>query len=260
MLFKLKTKTAHTFKILAEILYNNVKNICLEINKDGIKIHAVNSLRSIFLDIELFSDNFNLYKYKSTETLYVGMCASHFYKMLKSIKKKDSLCLFISDDNIHELGIQVTSSESERTTTSYINITSEQINIIELPSGYIKSNLIQANEFSKMIKDLQMIGKTIQVVKDNFIAFTASIESLFKRTVCFGEEDDSEDEIFKDVYSTELFSNISKISSISKTVHVYVKVSKPLYIKCDIGSLGVMRIFIKCMGDINDDENDLEDD
>ena len=83
MLFKLKTKSAHTFKILTEILYNNVKNICLEINKDGIKIHAVNSLRSIFLDVELFSDNFNLYKYKPVETLYVGMCASHFYKMLK---------------------------------------------------------------------------------------------------------------------------------------------------------------------------------
>jgi len=253
MLFKAKSNSAHTIKILAEILYNNVKNICLEISKTGIKIHALNALRSILLDVELSSDNFNLYKYKSTETLYVGMCASHFYKMLRSIKKKDSICLFISDDNIHELGIQVTSSESERITTSYINITSEQINITELPSGYTKSNLIQASEFSKMIKDLQMIGKNIRVVKDNYLTFAASIEKLFKRTVAFGDKDDQEDEIFDAVYSTELFSNINKLNSISKTVHVSVKIGLPIFIKTDIGSLGILKIFIKSIEDVQDD-------
>ena len=256
MIFKVKTNSAHTIKILAEILYNNVKNYCLEINRNGIKIHAVNSLRSILLDVELNSDNFNLYKYKPVETMYVGVCASHFYKMLKSIKKKDLLCLFISEDNRHEIGIQVTSSESERITTSYLNITSEQICITELPCDYKKSNLIQANEFSKMVKDLQNIGKTIQVVKNVYIIFSANIERLFKRTVCFGDKDDIDEDVFDEVYSNELFSNISKLSSFSKTVHVYVKVDKPLLLKCDIGTLGILKIFIKSIKDIALDSED----
>lgn len=253
MIFKCKTNSAHTIKILAEILYNNVKNICLEINKDGIKIHAVNSLRSILLDVELNADNFNLYKYKLSETLYVGICASHLYKMLKSIKKKDSLCLFISEEKRHEIGIQVTSSESERVTTSYLNITSEQICVTDFPKDYTKSSLIQSNEFSKMIKDLQTIGKTIRVIKDNFITFTASIERLFKRTVAFGDKDDFENEKFDCTYSTELFSNINKISSFSKIVHVSVKTGNPIFIKCDIGVLGGLKIFIKSIDDVLDD-------
>lgn len=258
MIFKAKTNSAHTIKILTEILYNNVKNICLEINKDGIKIHAINSFRSILLDIELNTDNFNLYKYKLSETLYVGICASHLYKMLKSIKKKDSLCLFISKDKKNEIGIQVTSSESERITTSYLNITSEQICFTDFPKDYTKSNLIQADEFSKMIKDLQTIGKTIRIVKDNFITFTASIERLFKRTVAFGPND-IEDDIFDSVFSTELFSNISKINSISKTVHVSVKNGNPIFIKCNVGTLGILKIFIKSIDDVVDDLDDLDD-
>jgi len=253
MLFKAKTNCAHTIKILTEILYNNVKNICLEISKDGIKIHAINSVRSILLDVELYANNFNVYKYKNSNPIYIGVIASHFYKMLKSIKKKDSLCLYIAQDKLYEICIQVTSNESERITSSSLNITEEQICIRDFPSGYKKSNLIQSNEFSKTIKDLQAIGKTIRIQKSNFITFTATIEHLFKRTVAFGDKEDFDEDEFDEIYYTELFSNIQKISSISKTIHIYVSTGNPLLLKADIGTLGVLQIFIKSIKDVEHD-------
>lgn len=244
MLFNATTNNAHTIKILSEIIYNNIKNICLEISKHAIKITAINSLNTILLDIKLSAKNFNKFVLNSNEVSYIGINASHLYKMLRSIKKKDTLRLFIDEKNMHEIGIEITSKEKERVCTSYIAIIREQIKIIEIPDGYTNSSLIFTHEFSKAIKDLQSIGKTIRINSNLAkINFESNINGLFKRVISFDgtETDDNYDQIF----STELFSNIVKISGFSKTLNIYIKNDSPLLIKTNIGTLGKISIYIK---------------
>ena len=241
MLFNAITNSAHTIKILSEIIYNNIKTICLEISEHGIKITAINSLNSILININLPAKNFNKYSY-TKDISYIGINASHLYKMLRSVKKKDTLRLFIGE-NIHELGLEITAKDKERTCTSFISIIQEQIKIVEIPKGYKKPTLIFTYEFSKAIKDLQYIGKIIRIHNTlGKINFESNINGLFKRVISF---DSGEGDNYDQNFSADLFSNIVKISGLSKTLHMYIKHDMPLKIKTNIGSLGKISIFIK---------------
>ena len=51
--------------------------------------------RRILIDFHLKADNFSLYKFKPENKLFIGINLNHFHKMLKSVKKKDSIILFI---------------------------------------------------------------------------------------------------------------------------------------------------------------------
>ena len=78
------------------------------------------------IDLFLDAENFSIYKFKSDHSLYLGINLSHFHKMLRSIKKKDSLILFIKEDAPNNLGIKVIPKENNRITTSYIKVQSIQ--------------------------------------------------------------------------------------------------------------------------------------
>ena len=90
VIFKAKTNCAYTIKILAELLQNNLKTACFEIDKEGIKLSMMDHHKHILIQLSLESENFTIYKFKLKETKFLGINLNHFHKMLKSIKKKDS--------------------------------------------------------------------------------------------------------------------------------------------------------------------------
>ena len=63
IIFKAKTHNAYTIKILAELLQNNIKTACFEIDADGIKLCMMDSHRTILVQVFLESENFTLYKF-----------------------------------------------------------------------------------------------------------------------------------------------------------------------------------------------------
>ena len=122
IIFKAKTRGGYTIKILGELLQNNIKTACFEIDKNGIRLCMMDHHRTILLDLNLESDNFTVYKYKGKEKMYIGINLTHFHKMLKSIKKRDSIQLFIDDKFPTDLGIKVIPKENNRITTSQVKI------------------------------------------------------------------------------------------------------------------------------------------
>ena len=95
MIFKCKTREAYYIKILAELLSNNLKNGCFNVNEQGFFLCMFDSPRKTLIDLELESENFSMYKFKSEEKICLGLNLNHFHKILKSIKKKDSIQFFI---------------------------------------------------------------------------------------------------------------------------------------------------------------------
>ena len=104
------------------MLQNNIKNGCFILSKKGINFRMTDSNKKILIDFEMQAENFMQYKFKQNTSLSIGLNFSHFYKMVKSIKKKDSIVLFINEDNETELGIRVIPKEKNRVTTSFIKI------------------------------------------------------------------------------------------------------------------------------------------
>jgi proliferating cell nuclear antigen len=212
--------------------------------------------RKTMVDLELLAENFSVYKYKLENNFCLGLNLNHFHKMLKSIKKKDSLQLFIDSDNTTELGIKTIPKENTRITTSGIKIQTIQNLDIDIPDGYGKPVIVLSSEFQKMCKDLSSIGSTnITVVAKNFhIEFIADADGILKRKVVFGENDDSSDEDdntdsnpeYTATFATDQLSRITKLAGLSGNMQIFpASGNLPLLFRSNIGSLGKIAIFIK---------------
>jgi DNA polymerase III sliding clamp (beta) subunit (PCNA family) len=136
IIFKAKTPEAYVIKITAELLSSILKDACFIIDNEGITLTMMDNHRTILVSLCLQAKNFSLYKFNSKK-LYVGITLNHFHKMLKSIKKKDQLELFIDDINSNELGIKVTPKDQSRVTTSFITIKNIQNIEIDMPKNNI---------------------------------------------------------------------------------------------------------------------------
>lgn len=267
IIFSAKTQDAYCIKLLGELLQNNIRTACFELDQKGIKLTMMDTHRHMLIDLVLDCENFSIYKFKQEKT-YIGINLNHLHKMLKNIKKKDSLTLFIDSDNPDDLGIRVYPKENTRVTTSYIKIQSIQNVKIPLPTGYDKPVIVHSSEFQKTAKDLNNIGNIIKVVSKGFhIKFLCDAGSIYSREVIFGEiQDEDDEEGNKDEYEyieefdTEKLTRITKISGLSDTMQIYPKQGLPLLFRSNVGSLGKISIYIKSKSQIEkDDISNAED-
>lgn len=270
IIFKCKTHEGYIIKVLAELLQNNIKTACLEIDKSGISLCQMDNNRTILVSFKLDSENFSMYKFKNPKKLYLGINLTHFYKMLKMIKKKDSIQLFINNNNQTDLGIKVIPKENNRITTSFVKIQDIQNIDIDIPEGYNKPVIIPSAEFQKMSKDLSHISNIVNVIAREFhISFNCDAGGIMKRKVDFGENDlsdDSDDDtqypetLYTQDFKTEQFTKITKISGLSNNIQVFPKTDQPLLFKSQIGSLGKILIFIKSSSQIIEENQIIDQD
>lgn len=260
IIFKAKTSDAYHIKILAELLTNNIKVAHFEIDQRAIRLCMMDNHRKILIDLELLSENFSLYKLKK-DKMYLGVNLSHFHKMLKSIKKKDSLELYINDENPTKLGIKVVPKENNRITTSYVTIQVVQELEIDIPTGYNKPVIISATEFQKMVKDMDKIGNVINIKAKNFyIQFNCETGGILERTVEFGELDDdceNEEFLYDQDFDTEQLSRITKLSGLSSQIKIFA--GKPILFNSKIGNIGEISLYIKSKEQMDEENYNLAD-
>ena len=266
IVFRFKTEEAHTIKVLAELLQRCLKSVCFEINSEGIRLNTMDGQKFILID--LFLRRENLKNYKCTEPMNIGINISHLYKMLKSIKKKDSVTIFIDKENPDHLGIKVEHIQNNRVTSSFVKILNVQSMEIQLPEGYDHPYVITSSEYQKMCKDMATIGNSIHILATHSsINFSCDGGGLYSREVSFNEhEQDGEapnydskiDTEYKASFNTQQLTQLMKIAGLSKNMQIYVKEDLPLMFKLGIGTIGEMRIFIKSRQQI-ESERDSED-
>jgi len=252
-LFKAQTAEGYTIKVLADLLQNNIKTACLLVNDTGFKLCMYDSHRRVCFSFNLDAENFQIYKFKPVNSLYLGLNLSHFYKMIKSIKKKDAIILFIDENSPSDLGIKVIPKENNRVTTSYIKIQNIQNLDVGVPGGYSNPIIVPSNEYQKMCKDMASISQQVQVTAQKYsIKFFGDAGSVYSREVSFGEYDsdssDDEDgdvEPYRDEFNTEQLARIVKIAGLGNNIQVFVKKDLPMLFRTNVGGLGKISIYVK---------------
>jgi len=263
VIFKVKTQEAYIIKILAELLANNIKTGCFEVDEEGISLCMMDHHRKILIDLKLFANKLSTYKFNSKK-MFLGINLNHFHRMLKSIKKKDSIELFIDDESPNDLGIRVIPKENTRVTTSFVTIQSIQNLDIAIPTGYGKPIIVSSTEYQKMVKDMANIGgNTMKVVsKGSYIEFSTNSGNILKRKVRFGDDDDDDDDDKKDEfcqdYVTEQLCRINKLSGLSTNIQIYT--GKPLLFESNIGTIGKISIYIKSKEQIETESHTVDSD
>jgi hypothetical protein len=213
------------------------------------------SNRRVLINLDLAADKFINFKYRGSKDLSVGLNLSHFYKMLKNIKKKDNLVLFIEDSK-DELGIRVIPKEKNRVTTSFVKIQNLQSLDIDLPSQYDKPVNIPSNEYVKMIKDLNNMGGNHITISSciGYLKFNCDTNGIYSREIVFGESDEKMDITCVQEFDTEQLSRISKISGLSTMIQIYQKNDLPLLFTSNIGNLGKISIYTKDKKQIQEED------
>lgn len=271
LVLKTLTRDAFSLKVLAELLQNNIKTACFEVKQSGITLRMMDHPNNrILIDINMEADNFSVFKFKSDEPLTLGINLSHFHKMLKTVKKRDSLQLFIDDESPTDLGIKIIPKENNRVTTSCIKIQNLQNIDVDLPEGYGKPVIVPSGEFQKMCKGLTHISNVTRITSKGFlIRFSSDADGVMKRYTEFGETEESdsetedsgdEDSEYCEDFDTEQLTKITKLAGLSSTMQIYPKKGIPLLFRTQIGTLGRISVYVKSKSQQEMESHAVEDD
>lgn len=251
-LFKAKTSEGHVFKVLSELLQSNIKTGCFEINKNGFFFKMTDTHSRICIDIKLLRENFISFHVNTDESIFLGFNLAHFKKMLKPVKKKDSIEFSKESLESDTLCIKVIPKEGGKVTTSFIKIQDIQNIDLELPDGYFDYLSIPASDYQKMCKDMESISQNIEIKANKLsIQFTAEMSYVYSRSITFGENMDEEQTpiTYRQHFESEKLNNLGKISGLGASsnnhIQIYFHPDLPLLFRTNVGTLGKIGIYIK---------------
>ncbi len=258
IIFKAKTVDAYSIKIISELLQNNLKTACLKINKQGVFLRMHDPNRRILIDLALDADKFSIYKFRSKEKdLFLGLTLAHFHKMMKTIKKKDSLVLIIDSAQPDKLMIRVIPKENQkRISESSIKIQPTQNIETDLPEGYRRPINLTSSDFQKAVREIANISPNIKVTSRGFqIKFFCAGGGIYDKAIYFGETDDSdgdansgpdsEEEEYEQNFESDQLTRITKISGLAADMQIFPKNNRPLLFKSSVGNLGKVAVYLK---------------
>jgi proliferating cell nuclear antigen PCNA len=269
-LLKIKTKDGHSFKVLAELIQKYVKDGCWNIDKNGMSLTGIDTKTTKgtkMIRINLPKTNFSKYKCPD-EPLKIGMNMVHFYRMLKSIKKKDNtLTLFIEEQDPLKLYIQIHQSgeDKKKGIIGHININIMRLIIHDEPVGYYDPIIVTSKEFQK-IKQLNKISKTMELsFNGKSIELFCNREGVYSKRVSLGDRDDDdddddersqEDEEYKQTFESDQLLDLVKIAGTSNNVQIFATPELPLHVKLNAGSIGTVDVYIKSKETIQEEEEE----
>ena len=251
ILFKAKSEEAYIIKNLVSLLYENIKQGFFRLTKDGIFLRQEDNNSHVLVDLVLEQDKFQKYKIRLNDEkdMFIGITLSHLHQPMKSIKKKDSVSLYIDDQSPNDLYIKDIPKDTSGRSTSVIKIQETQNIIMELPDGYGRPIIVSGPEFQKMCKKLDKMQNSVKVIANEFvIKFICDTGGIIKQEIELGDEvsdddDDSESPEFRREYSTERLSRLSKLSGLSSSVQIFP--GEPLLFRAQVGELGHVSLYVK---------------
>ena len=259
-LFKAHTVEAYIIKSLSEVLQNTLTDVCFTFNEKGVELLTVDNKTPPHLLVHLVLNGESFDEYFCPKPLNIGVNLQHLHKMLKSIKKKDKIMLFINKNSSASLGITTIPSDSQSPVTSYIKIQKLSQVATEVPNSYSHPIHIPTGTYQKLCKDMQGISNQIQVyAKGTFLKFSCKVDGLYTREVPFGTlDEESEDDEYQDEFHTKSLSQLIKVSGLNSRMQVYIPSSKstieiPSKLSINTGQLGKLDIYIKSISQINSD-------
>jgi proliferating cell nuclear antigen PCNA len=248
-IFQAKTDDAYAIKTLAELLNNRLQFAQFKINENGIFLLQADRKQPSeqLIEISLLRENFS--PYRCVKPLVFSINTTLFYKLIKCIKKKDSIKLYIHEDNPLTLGICLEQANENNKFNTSLKIIMDPPNEIIKPEGYDTPVIIPSKQYQKL-KNLQNVSKTMVIIsKLNYIKFFCDGGELYSRELVIGNENDEDNchikQLYKQEFITEYITGLYKCAGQSGSVSVYVDEENGLKIKMKVGGLGDLTVYIK---------------
>jgi len=205
--FYAKAAKGYIPKTTFDALATSMSRITLRLTKKGIFIREADceDIRwaHILWDVSWPRKRFALYR--CVKEAVVTLNAKHLQKMLRNVKKKDSLTFFIRKSDETKLGIAIQPSGAQsdgpaaRSETVFLSIQHVESYLPNLPEVYEDEDKIErpvygfpmvigATDFQKIKKMSGSVNTLIvKIQKSNYIAFHAGDSNVMSSHLTFGE-------------------------------------------------------------------------
>lgn len=244
--FRAKTHEGHMFKVLIELLQGIISSACFSLTQKGIFLRMFDSQQKILVNLELNADDFSVFELK--EDMNLGLNLGHFFKRLRSIKKKDPLLLYVDEEQPDQLQFTISPQDNTRKVHAAIQIKSMQSVTCPLPVGYHRPIKIPSNDFQSSIKDMNGINTTLCVKMRRYrVEVFCGSNNISSSRVEFGDlEEEDPEVIYDEKFDMEIFVRILKIAGMGKILNIQNGgAENPLRLETNVGQLGNISLYIK---------------
>lgn len=257
-LFYCKTREGYVFKVLFELLKNCVKTASLKISRDGLTITSIDTKRQLLLVINMNKHNFNIYRAHTVLNISVNLTS--FYNMLKTIKKKDGICLYIENASPNKFHIIKDDMDQNERCANNIQIMKTQDIEYDSIDEYKEPIIINAKKLQNTLKDISTTkGRVTEIISNGYyIRFFCDNGSIMTADKTHGDIDIHADENYRETFDSALIAKLQKILGLTQNAKIYVSADSPMKLELNIGSLGNIVIYIKSR-EIMEQENNTSD-
>ncbi len=226
----------YIIKTLVDVLVGSFNRTPFSITENGVYIRDCDKNRSILFNIELYREKF--IKYKCEQDIFFSANVKHIQRLIRNLKKKDSLILGIRKSTPDILCIMIcparkTENTNYRSETADIRIQLESgPNLVDIPNSQVYNfpYVIDASEFQK-VKRISSVAKIIKVIiqGDSYLGFICDKE-IYSTALHFGDppsleekEGDSSEEEDSETESQDDSGNFeSSCDSVSESSSSYI--------------------------------------
>lgn len=139
-----------------------VKDFNIECGENGFEGSAMDASHVAFVKISIPKESCASYSCNSNHT--IGLNMTNLCRFLNSADVKDSLALQMLDHKLDHLGIIISSSDHSRVTNYNMKLMTIDTESLDIPDmDWMAQIELPFNLFSKLIKDLSMLGDIVQI-------------------------------------------------------------------------------------------------
>lgn len=240
------TGDAHAFKLCMDLVTANTKTCTIDLAPDSIGMAFMDSKSSVFVVIAVPTDRLSLYAFNTPtgKTMSVSLPTRPFYRVLKSMRKKDALDLQFGPD---AMSVRIFPEQKDRVIEA--SIKTQQVKTVnhQFPPAdtYTRDIEIASSDFTKLLKDLCGTSQTVTIsmYESECVEFRTDTKRIvFGRAAA---EPEAGEVVYTNEFDSTSILSILKITSISKQLHVAAAGNQPLKLSAHIGSLGTVDAYIK---------------
>ena len=259
-LFYLWTSKTPPIKYLTELLRDLLTEVNLECSSDAIRIQAVDPSRVVLVNTKLHADKFE--EYHCPNPIVLGLNMEDTFKIIKNVDNSDTLKLFVKKDNANMLGIETYCKEENTCDTTYLNLMDLQPDKLNMPSIQFDNVIVMpSNRFQRICRNIHNFSEKIEIEcvgsQLTFRGCNINVkqECKIKPTtngMKFIQNYTPED-IIQGVFDLKHLVLFSKCSNLSGTIQLHIKNDYPLILKCDVASLGEIKLVLAPQTEESDD-------
>lgn len=253
-------------KVIEKTKKNTKKDSNKDANKDshkekevkreegGIKILEVNDHNTIIVHVRLLARNFYTFDCKYDQYV-VGIEPQTMFNFIKNIDKEGLMSVYINETSKQLINIELNNVEKKNKATYEFKLMDLDENKSKIPGPQFDVIIeMKTDDFHNMCKEMATHGKYMAITctekklefkcKGNSGVIKKEFENggSINITLKNDEQKKNEPKIISEIYDLHNITMFTKCRSLCSNIQLLLQNKKPLFVRYEVATLGVMQI------------------